>query len=563
MWFELIFLFLDLICYCLFGPTASLPENKYETVFHTDIFEAFTPLPEYPKNVTRSYTFELLKVYLAPDGFTRPVWSVNGQYPGPIIRANIGDRFNITVINRLGDPSAIHWHGIEQRGINWFDGVPGTTQCPIPNGINFSYVFDLQQSGTHWYHAHILAQLVEGLRGPIIIHDPDDPNKHEYDYEYVMTVADWYHTPTDDPRMLPLLHSANYKGFDPIPDSADISGVGQYNCTIPTCTPSKFATYKVKEGKKYRFRIINMSTMSHFWVSIDKHPLTIIETDGTPVRPATVDALRINIAQRYSVVVHANQPVDSYYIKARIPESSLPVNNYTFNFDSPLLKNDQVTGILRYEGAPDKLPTYNGPSINASDCYDMDASLLKPYPLNPPVPRDENLTTLEFEINVILRDNYLQGVMNNSTYSPNLTYPTNKRIIDGDNFSTSDNVYYYHGLNSPIQIVLNNTENRTHPFHLHGHSFWIIAQGEIGSHLQPLNSLKFNFDDPPFRDIITLKELSLNVIRYYANNPGVWLLHCHMEWHIELGMVVQLVELPEIFSKYVIPNDIHRLCTSI
>ncbi|CAG8707648.1 14748_t:CDS:2, partial [Acaulospora morrowiae] len=97
----------------------------------------------------------------------------------------------------------------------------------------------------------------------------------------------------------------------------------------------------------------------------------------------------------------------------------------------------------------------------------------------------------------------------------------------------------------------------------HGHSFWIIAQGEIGSNLQPLSSLKFNFDDPPFRDIITLKELSLSVIRYYADNPGVWMLHCHIEWHIELGMVVQLVELPEIFSKYVVPNDVHRLCTSI
>ncbi|CAG8738408.1 3191_t:CDS:2, partial [Acaulospora morrowiae] len=88
MWFKPIFIFIGLIWYSLFGSAAPPPEKDYKSLFHTNIFEAFTPLPEYPKNVTRNYTFELLNVYLAPDGFTRPVWSVNGQYPGPMIRAN-------------------------------------------------------------------------------------------------------------------------------------------------------------------------------------------------------------------------------------------------------------------------------------------------------------------------------------------------------------------------------------------------------------------------------------------------------------------------------------------
>ncbi|CAG8698705.1 14016_t:CDS:2, partial [Acaulospora morrowiae] len=157
---KLIFLFWGLI----FIDVASPLEKKNDTLFQTDIFEAFTALSEYPKNITRNYTFELMRVDLAPDGVVRPVWAVNGQYPGPMIRANIGDKFNITVKNHFGDPTAIHWHGIDQKGTNWFDGVPGTTQCPIPNGVNFSYIFNLNQSGTYWYHSHFFSQLVDGTR---------------------------------------------------------------------------------------------------------------------------------------------------------------------------------------------------------------------------------------------------------------------------------------------------------------------------------------------------------------------------------------------------------------
>ncbi|CAG8782889.1 17418_t:CDS:1, partial [Acaulospora morrowiae] len=258
----------------------------------------------------------------------------------------------------------------------------------------------------------------------------------------------------------------NYTGIDPVPDSAEISGVGQYNCTIPNgCTPSKFATYKVKKGKRYRFRIINMSAESHFWVSIDKHPLTIIETDGIPIHPVTINTLQINIAQRYSVIVHANQSVDNYWIRAHVSNCSVPSNNDTFNFDSPLYQNEEVTGILRYEGALTMLPTYNGSSINASNCYDVDASLLKPYPLDRHVPQKVD-TSLTFEVNVTIRNTYVEALMNNSTYYPNLIHPTNERVIDNDTYAASDNVYFYHNLNSPIEIIVNNTENRTHPFHL-------------------------------------------------------------------------------------------------
>ncbi|CAG8628774.1 10755_t:CDS:2 [Acaulospora morrowiae] len=561
MKFKSTFTFLSILCYGLLVSATHLSERAIEPPVNNSLFESFVPLSESPKNVIRNYTFELRKVNLSPDNFTRQVWSVNGQYPGPLIRANIGDTLNITVINMLGDPTSIHYHGLEQRNTSWYDGALGATQCPIPSGVNFSYVFNLTQSGTYWYHSHFSAQYVDGLKGPIVIHDPNDPHKNESDFEYVMTVSDWYHTPTGDPGMLPRFRRKNYVGFDPLPDSGEISGVGHYNCTIPTCNPNKFATYSVQSGKRYRFRIINMSAMTHFRISIDQHPLTIIEVEGTPIKPVTVYSIPINIAQRYSVIVVANQSVGNYWIRANLSHCSLPTDNFTINNETPVFANDQITGILRYDGAPLTNPTSQPYPTNTSNCHDPDNSILKPLnPPSPAVPQGTNITRINLEIAVRYRQmsgNNIMffGMINNSTYHPSLAYPSIQKVIDNSSFGSSDNAYTYNIFNEPIEILLNNTENRTHPFHMHGHTFWVVAQGEIGSYNQPLSSLKYDYDNPTLRDTLTVNELSLSVIRYYANNPGVWLIHCHIEWHIEIGMVAQLVELPDAFRSLAIPDN--------
>lgn len=62
-----------------------------------------------PRTTTRYYTLELKWSVGAPDGFMRALITVNGQMPGPIIHANVGDRLIITVINRLPANTTIHW----------------------------------------------------------------------------------------------------------------------------------------------------------------------------------------------------------------------------------------------------------------------------------------------------------------------------------------------------------------------------------------------------------------------------------------------------------------------
>jgi FtsP/CotA-like multicopper oxidase with cupredoxin domain len=92
-------------------------------------------------------------------GILRPMLVINGQFPGPLIEVNRGDRVLVNVTNNLSNASTIHWHGLYQNGTNWMDGTSGITQCPIPPGRSFLYNFTVEnQYGTFWYHSHTSTQ---------------------------------------------------------------------------------------------------------------------------------------------------------------------------------------------------------------------------------------------------------------------------------------------------------------------------------------------------------------------------------------------------------------------
>ncbi|CAG8776451.1 22538_t:CDS:2 [Gigaspora margarita] len=503
MKFELIFIIFVLISSsnsAWLDRRSQSSECDYVT---SDLFKPLEPLPPTDSPVTRCYNLELAVKDLAPDGFTRPVWSINGQSPGPILQANYGDRILINVTNKFGDPAS------------------RVTQCEIPDKVTFLYNFTLKQYG------------------PLIIYNPKDPYYGKYDYEYVMTLSDWYHTPTG--ILLPLFRADTYKGADPIPDSGLISGLGQYDCKAApknsTCNSNnKVATYVVTKGKKYRFRIINTSALVHYIFSIDNHPLTIIEVDSELVKPVTLNTIPINIAQRYSVILDANQPIDNYQIRAHISIYKPPISKaYPLN--------------------------------TSEACRDVNPNSLKPY-YEKQVPKNVIST-----INALVNFNTLStgktvASINNSSFVPDTSYPTNQEIVEGVNpykLPNYDNAYVY-DCNSgdcsdaavDIYILNNNTDS--HPFHLHGHRFYVLYNGENQTGIKPPHKSDFNFKDPVFRDTVTVLPNSTTVIRYNANNPGVWFFHCHIQWHLNMGMAAQMIELPSIFKNTTIPNDVTALC---
>lgn len=143
----------------------------------------------------REYNFTVGWVNRNPDGLQeRRVIGINGQWPVPTIFATVGDQVVVNVQNNLGDRTCtLHFHGLYMNGTNQMDGPGQVTQCPIPANASFTYSFNITQPGTYWYHSHVDAQYPDGLRGPLIVHDPENPYAAQFDEEMVLTLSDWYH----------------------------------------------------------------------------------------------------------------------------------------------------------------------------------------------------------------------------------------------------------------------------------------------------------------------------------------------------------------------------------
>ena len=160
-------------------------------------------------------------------------------------------------------------------------------------------VLQLNQTGTYWYHSHLKGQYPDGLRGPLIIHDPDGPFKDQYDEEVVLTISDWYHDQMA--TLLPQFVSRfNPTGAEPIP------GSGIWNDTTNV-------QVAMVPGKTYLFRLINVGAFVGHYVWFDQHTMQIIEVDGVYHEAAEADMIYIAAAQRYSVLITAKNQTDSNY----------------------------------------------------------------------------------------------------------------------------------------------------------------------------------------------------------------------------------------------------------
>ncbi|MGW4073935.1 multicopper oxidase family protein [Streptomyces asiaticus] len=134
-------------------------------------------------------TFRLTATATTLDIGARKVtsWAYEDQVPGREIRVTAGDTIALTLANNLPQPTTLHWHGVRLR--NDMDGVPGVTQRAIKTGAAFDYRFTAFYPGTYWIHPHSGVQLDRGLYAPLIVEDPKEPLA--YDKEWVVVLDDW------------------------------------------------------------------------------------------------------------------------------------------------------------------------------------------------------------------------------------------------------------------------------------------------------------------------------------------------------------------------------------
>jgi FtsP/CotA-like multicopper oxidase with cupredoxin domain len=214
-----------------------------------------------PKIVEIELEARITNIELVP-GTQTPVWTYNGSLPGPLIRAQVGDRLIVHFTNSLPEATSIHWHGL--RVPNDMDGVPGLTQDPIVAGGEFLYDFVVRDAGTYWYHPHInsAAQVGWGLYGAIVVADPADPQA--FGDELVLVLSDM--SLDEDGQFLPADHGGEF---------GDLFGrEGQVLLVNGKVRPR----LKVRAGKQQRWRIINAARARYFSIQLRGH--TLIKLGG-------------------------------------------------------------------------------------------------------------------------------------------------------------------------------------------------------------------------------------------------------------------------------------------
>ena len=449
------------------------------------------------------------------------------------------------------EPTSIHWHGLNQPGTPYFDGVVTVSQCPIVPGGNLTYRFRADEYGTTWWHAHYSAQYSSGVVGPIVIHGPNDVG---YDVDlYPVLVTDWFHDSYTDIINLVMSPSTTGQPFRPFSDSNLVAGAGQYPCANVTngapCSVTPYASWEFEAGKTYRLRFINTGASAFESISIDGHTLTVIANDMVAVQPYQAQSVTIGVGQRTDVLVTANKAPGSYWLRA-------------FNTPCGDTNDGDGRGIIYYTGSdPSVAPTSvaAAPGAINSVCANDPLPGIVPQYAIPAVAPD---TTISVTIaGAPDASGVFRWTMNGVSYEGDLANPILPQALAGTtSFPPNYNVYNTGAVNT-VQIIIINVTPAPHPIHMHGHDFQVLAEG-FGT----WDGTVTNPSNPQRRDVhmlwaqATPANPSYIVLQYTQDNPGVWPLHCHIAWHLSAGMVIMLLEHPEEFSSLQLPDSITQTC---
>ncbi|WP_326697192.1 multicopper oxidase family protein [Streptomyces sp. NBC_01754] len=452
------------------------------------------------------------------NGVTVPTWAYGDRLPGEAVRVTAGDTLELTLANHLPQSTSMHWHGLSLR--NDMDGVPGLTQRPIEPGAEFTYRFAVTHPGTYWLHPHTGVQLDRGLYAPLIVDDPKEPLA--YDQEWVVVLDDWLDGvdgSTPDAVLDELTHGAgsshDASGDAPaaVPANSGGSGKGTKDAKGAKSAPSRLLdasdsellgghagdvdyphylvngrtaaapqVFEARPGDRIRLRVINAGGETAFRLALGGHRMTVTHSDGFPVRHTETDALLLGMGERYDVLVTAGDGV------------------------FPL------TALAEGKGA-------SAPAVLRTGSGALPPATVRPKELDGQVLTADRLTA---DASVAL-----------TAREPDRTIPMTLTgsmaaydwAFDRKPYDPAARVPVKAG--ERVRLTFTNRTPMWHPVHLHGHTFALAGKdGEVEAGARkdtavvlPGRSLAVDFD---------------------ADNPGLWMLHCHNVYHAEAGMMTVL-----------------------
>ncbi|CAL4995975.1 unnamed protein product [Urochloa decumbens] len=511
----------------------------------------------------------------------RSIMTVNGQFPGPTVEISEGDSLIVRVINRGRYNVTVHWHGVRQMRTGWADGPEYVTQCPIRPGGSYTYRFTVSgQEGTLWWHAHS-SWLRATVYGALIIRPRAGVAAYPFNYfnppakeEIPILLGEWW-----DMNPIDVVRTATRTGAAPnVSDALTVNG--QPGDLYGSCSSKDTVTFAVKSGETSLLRFINAALNTELFVSLAGHTMTVVGADASYTKPYSTTVLMIAPGQTTDVLVTFDQPPGKYYLAARAYASAqgVPFDNTTttaiFDYGVGVGGSGSTTA-----PAMPTLPAYNDTATATA----FTTSLRGLRKAELPSKVDESLF---FTVGVGLFNcsaGQSCGGPNNTRFAASINnvsfvLPSTVSILQahysyslggaeqqGSVFTadfpanppvqfdyTAQNVsralwqpvpgtkVYRLKYGAGVQVVLQGTNifaGENHPIHIHGYDFYVLAQG-FGNFDAAKDSLSFNLDDPPMRNTVAVPVNGWAVIRFVADNPGVWLMHCHLDVHITWGLAM-------------------------
>ncbi|WJX31346.1 Laccase-4 [Trifolium repens] len=512
--------------------------------------------------MVRHYKFNVVLKNATRLCSTKPIVTINGKSPGPTIYAREDDNVLIKVVNHVKYNVSIHWHGIKQLRTGWADGPAYITQCPIQPGQAYVYNFTLTgQRGTLWWHAHIL-WLRATVHGALVILPKlgvpyPFPKPH---MEQVIVLGEWWKSDTEA-----IINEALKSGLAPnISDAHTINGLpgsGQ------GCASQDGFSLEVQQKKTYLLRIINAALNEELFFKIANHQLTVVEVDATYVKPFKTDTIVIAPGQTTNVLLETKQTLGNYLIAASpFMDAPIVVDNKTaiatLHYSNTL--GSTITSLT-------SLPPKNATPIANTFADSLRSLNSKKYPANVPLKIDHKLLfTVSLGINpcpTCVNNSRVVADFNNVTFVMPKTallqahffkikgvysddFPGNPPVVYNftgtqlTNFGTTKGTRLYRlAYNSTVELVLQDTGMITpenHPIHLHGFNFFVVGSGK-GNFDSKKDAKKFNLVDPVERNTVGVPAGGWTAIRFRADNPGVWFMHCHLEIHTTWGLKMAFV----------------------
>ncbi|EAU40421.1 multicopper oxidase, putative [Fulvimarina pelagi HTCC2506] len=407
-----------------------------------------------------------------------PIWGFGGSAPGPVLRVKAGERLRAVVENALDQPTSVHWHGI--RIDNAMDGVPGLTQEAIEPGSRFVYDFVAPDPGTYWYHSHDRSweQNARGLYGALIVEEAEP--WEGADRDLVLLVDDWR-----------LAEDGSID--DSFGQMMDWSHGGRLGNFVTVNGRSK-PRIEVRPNERIRVRLINVANarvmelglagMRAFRLALDGMPVPLVE-EKEPILLAP--------AQRTDLLVD-------------IPDDETPKSL-----------------VLHTNGGPLEIAEFAvaGEPVRTS----FPAAVGLPHS-GPSLPDDlSNAIRAE-----LLMEGGAMGTMKGAMHQG--------RAMDIRELVSMGRVWAFNGvagdMDEPIgrfergrAVVLSikNVTSWPHAMHLHGHHFRVLSRNGKPT------------DEVAMRDTaLTVPDETIE-IAFVADNPGRWMLHCHMLEHSAGGMM--------------------------